>query len=76
MKYYEKLSDDVIKKIMNIGYDCIPYFDFYYLQSCIKKSYHFSEPCIWMWKAFQFGFIYGKRAERARRKKPLNNHRD
>ena len=76
MKYCELLSDDVTEKLMGIGVSYIPYMYFDYLQHCIRKRYHFSDPSMWMWKAFQFGFIYGKRAERARRKKPLNNHRD
>ncbi|RGT72222.1 hypothetical protein DWX08_10370 [Ruminococcus sp. AF18-22] len=47
----------------------IPSNDIRELSEVIKRYYHFSAPEFWMWKMFQFGFVYGKRAERARRKK-------
>lgn len=47
----------------------IPSNDIRELSEVIKRYYHFSVPEFWMWKMFQFGFVYGKRAERARRKK-------
>lgn len=47
---------------------CIPYPEFVDIATAIKSNYSFSSPTFWMWKAFQFGFIHGKRAERARKK--------
>lgn len=57
------------QKIMEHEEDCIPYEEFLELSECIKQRYYFSGYRFWMWKIFQFGFIFGKRAERARRKK-------
>ena len=39
----------------------------------VKRYYHISAPEFWMWKMFQFGYAYGKHAERARRKKTQKN---
>ncbi len=38
------------------------------ISQAVKEYYHQSSPEIWMWKMFQFGYAYGKREERARRK--------
>ena len=35
----------------------------------IEEKYEFSSPSFWMYKAFQYGVMQGKRMERARRKK-------
>lgn len=51
------------------GYDVIPYEEVQTLAEVVKRTYHFSAPEFWMVKMFQFGYVYGKRAERARRKK-------
>ena len=56
-------------KVMEHGQDCIPYGDFIELAESIKQNYSFSSDVFWMWKIFQFGFVFGKRAERAKRKK-------
>lgn len=47
----------------------IPYGEIRNITELVKNEYHFSESEFWMWKMFQFGFAYGKQAERIRRKK-------
>ena len=50
------------EQILNRGQDCIPYDDFWNLKEQIIQKYYFSDPTFWMWKALQFGYVYGKRA--------------
>lgn len=57
------------QKILEYGQNCFPYGEFKELCECIEHRYSFSSYRYWMWKIFQFGFVCGKRAERARRKK-------
>lgn len=59
----------VEQKILEHGEDCIHYEEFRELCECIEQRYSFSSYRYWIWKIFQFGFVFGKRAERARRKK-------
>lgn len=47
----------------------VPFTKIKEMAEAVQEYYHFSSPIFLMWKAFQFGFAYGKRAERARRKK-------
>lgn len=54
------------------GMDCIKYEKFSEIADAIQRYYSFSSPVFWMWKAFQFGFVYGKHEERARRKKKVS----
>lgn len=60
------------EQILNRGQDCIPYGDFWNLKEQIIQKYYFSSPTFWMWKALQFGYAYGKRAERAGKKKTVH----
>lgn len=55
--------------ILTHGEECVPYKKTEELTDAIKRQYHFSAPEFWMWKMFQFGFAYGKHADRVRRKK-------
>lgn len=48
----------------------IPFREIDSISEAVKRYYYFSAPGFWMWKMFQIGFAYGKRAERDRRKKP------
>lgn len=54
--------------ILTRGENCVSRKKTEELADAIKSYYSFSGPEFWMWKMFQFGFAYGKRAERARRK--------
>lgn len=60
---------NIESEILTRGLDIIPYHDFIELTDIIERYYHFSSCRFWMWKVFQFGYVYGKRAERARRKR-------
>ena len=60
------------EQILNRGQDCIPYDDFWNLKEQIIQKYYFGDPTFWMWKVLQFGYVYGKRAERARKKKTVH----
>lgn len=62
-------------EILTRGQHVISYNEFCKLKDVIKRYYSFSSPEFWLWKMFQFGFVYGKRAERARRKE-RNEHTD
>ena len=59
----------VDEQILDRGQDIIPWDDFQNLKERIIQKYYFSRPAFWMWKAFQFGYVYGKRTERARKRK-------
>ncbi len=37
----------------------------------VKKQYSFADQSFWMWQMFQYGVIFGKRAERFKRAKNL-----
>ena len=50
------------------GRDCINQEEYDKIERLVMGYYHFSSPKFWMWKMFQFGFCYGKRAERATKK--------
>lgn len=56
------------QRIMEHGQHCIPCEDFMELCKSVKQKYPFSGDVFWMWKIFQFGFVYGKREERAKKK--------
>jgi hypothetical protein len=60
-------SDTYILIYGNNGCD-IPYKRIRDISRVIGGYYHQSAPEFWMWKMFQFGYAYGKRSERARRK--------
>ena len=47
----------------------IPFDQIHCITDAVKGYYHQSAPDFWMWKMFQFGYAYGKREERARRKR-------
>ena len=46
----------------------ISYEEIEEISELAKSHFYFSSAKFWMWKMFQFGYAYGKRAERARRK--------
>lgn len=46
----------------------VQYLQIREISDVVKRYYHFSAPEFWMWKMFQFGYVYGKRAERSKRK--------
>lgn len=50
------------------GQDVIPYTDFKDLAGVVKGCYQSASTTFLMWKMLQIGFVYGKQAERARRK--------
>lgn len=58
-------------KLVTYGADgCnIPYSEIKEISQMVVEKYNFSSPYFWMWKIFKIGFAYGKREERARRKK-------
>lgn len=56
-------------EILFRGQSAIPHYDFEDLVRVVESVYQQSSRDFIMWKIFQFGFVYGKRAERARRKK-------
>ena len=58
---YEKILDGWQETI-----DCMEIFA---LGEAIQKRYPLSAPAFWMAKAFQFGYAYGKAAERAKKKR-------
>lgn len=43
------------------------------IADAIKRHYYFSNSEFWMWKMFQFGYAYGKRAERRKKKNASNS---
>ena len=49
----------------------VSYNDIRVIADAVKRYYNFSAPEFWMWKMFQFGYAYGKRAERSKRKAVL-----
>lgn len=57
------------QKIIDHVQKVISYKEFLELSECIEQRYPFSSYRFWMWKIFQYGFAFGKRAERARRNK-------
>lgn len=57
------------EKILSKGHDFIPFTKIMEIAEMIKSKYYFSSPGFWIYKAFEFGFVYGKRAERTKRKK-------
>ena len=58
-----------VSKIITHEQGTIPYLEGRKITEAIKKEYYFSSAEWWMWKMFQVGFAYGKRAERQRRKR-------
>lgn len=54
--------------ILMRGQDCIPYEEFEEICDLITNYYHYTSVKFWMWKMFQFGFVYGKRAERTKKR--------
>lgn len=55
--------------IINRGHNFIPYSEEINIFEVIKNTYYFSTTNWLMHKAFEAGYAYGKRAERARRNK-------
>lgn len=55
--------------ILTTGQEVLPYEEYKLIENAVKQYYHFSSSEFWMWKMLQFGYAYGKRAERARRRK-------
>lgn len=49
--------------------EVMPYLDFKDLVEIVERCYNQSSRTFLMWKMLQIGFVYGKQAERARRKK-------
>lgn len=54
--------------VLRFGQKALSYEEVERTADAVKQYYHFSSVNFWMWKMFQFGYMYGKRAERARRK--------
>lgn len=63
------MKEEFKAKILARGQHCIPYNEFHEIAESVMKFYPTVSEMFWMWKMFQFGYVYGKRAERARRKK-------
>lgn len=55
-------------EILFRGQEVIPGKDLCELTEIVKRYYSFSNPEFLMKKMFQIGYVYGKRAERARKK--------
>lgn len=55
-------------EILFRGQEVIPNEEIFEITETVKRYYSFSTPNFWMWKMFQIGYVYGKRAERARKK--------
>lgn len=53
--------------ILSRGHNFIDWCDFKEIVAQVKQKYYFSSPDWWLWKLFEIGYIYGKRAERKRR---------
>lgn len=51
------------------GQDVMPYSDFKDLLEVVNGVYRSSSTTFLMWKMLHIGFVYGKQAERAKRKK-------
>ena len=52
--------------ILGFGQKTLPYEEVERIADAVKQYYHFSSVNFWMQKMFQFGYVYGKRAEWAR----------
>lgn len=64
-----RINKIVDYNILTRGQDVLPREEYELIRDAVKQHYHFSSPEFWMWKMIQFGYAYGKREERARRKK-------
>ena len=64
-----RINKIVDYNILTRGQDVLPREEYELIRDAVKQHYHFSSPEFWMWKMIQFGYVYGKREERARRKK-------
>ena len=62
----EDMKDFYLLTCGNNGCD-IPYDKIRTISDVVKRYYNFSAPEFWMWKMFQFGYAYGKRAERSKK---------
>lgn len=60
-----KIVDPVVLERMQ---DVIPYSEVSKIIDTVKKRYSFSTDTFWMRKMFQFGYVYGKREERKKKK--------
>lgn len=56
------------EKILDGWQETIDYTEISAICEAIQKRYPWSAPAFWMAKAFQFGYAYGKAAERAKKK--------
>lgn len=56
------------KNILDGWQESISYTEIMEISEAIKERYDFSAPEFWMAKAFQFGYAYGKAAERAKKR--------
>ncbi len=56
------------KNILDGWQESISYTEIRGISEAIKDRYDFSAPEFWMAKAFQFGYAYGKAAERAKKR--------
>ena len=54
--------------VLGFGQKALSYEEVERIANAIKQYYHFSSVDFLMWKMFQFGYVYGKRTERARKK--------
>ena len=50
----------------------MPREEYELIRDAVKQHLSFFFAGVWMWKMIQFGYVYGKREERARRKKKDN----
>lgn len=60
-----KIVDPVILERMQ---EVIPYSEISKIVDAVKKRYSFSADTFWLFKMFQFGYVYGKREERKKKK--------
>lgn len=60
-----KIVDPVVLERMQ---DVMPYSEISKIVDAVKKRYSFSTDTFWMLKMFQFGYVYGKREERKKKK--------
>lgn len=61
-----KVYKGVDMNILGFGQKTLPYEEVERIADAVKQYHHFSSVNFWMQKMFQFGYVYGKRAERAR----------
>lgn len=61
-----KVYKGVDMNILGFGQKTLPCEEVERIADAVKQYHHFSSVNFWMQKMFQFGYVYGKRAERAR----------